>query len=95
MQNEFEGVTLDQTRCTNPQFCLATGFEIRGGFFFPAISFGLSISGAVRRAEVLKLYNVDELSLAANFFILLGFIVGLRLIAYLILLRRGPAFLAV
>ncbi len=42
--------------------------------------------------EVLSLFGVDELSFAANFFILLGFIVGLRVIAYLILLRRGPRF---
>ncbi len=41
---------------------------------------------------VLDLYGVNELSYAANFFILLGFIVGMRLIAYWILLRRGPKF---
>ncbi|EDQ91872.1 uncharacterized protein MONBRDRAFT_19734 [Monosiga brevicollis MX1] len=43
-------------------------------------------------SEVLDFYKVDELSFAANLWILLALIVGFRLIAYLILLRNGPVY---
>jgi hypothetical protein len=42
--------------------------------------------------DALSFYNVDDLSYWANFLILLALIIAYRLIAYVILLRKGPKF---
>ena len=42
--------------------------------------------------DALAFYGVDDLSYWANFIILLALIIGLRVLAYWILLRKGPKF---
>ncbi|EGD79576.1 ABC transporter [Salpingoeca rosetta] len=79
MQNEFEGRMLDAS--------CATTVAVNG----TASGAGDDLCFATGE-EVLDFYNLSELSLGANMGVLLGLIVGFRLISYWILRRNGPVY---